>query len=371
MEKTLATSTMIIGKSRAARILSHAILIFMLFFLPELVMGIGNPRIADTGIIRWNVYAKSMVYIAVFYTDYYFIIGRTLIRPRRIWRFTGYNAILVAAAMAALFAISYSWLSYRAQFPRPWPVSHHVPIVVKALSFTVRDFVIIILTIGLSLAIRMGDMWLSLERRQQQLMASQRDDELHNLKSQLNPHFLFNTLNSIYALIDINPEQARGAVHRLSHLLRYVLYENPSTVSLDKEIDFIRNYVTLMEMRLGEVPVNATFPTADTSNIQVPPLLFIAIIENAFKYGNTGRHDQPITISISLSDNTIICHTHNHVSKDSINGKGGIGIANLRRRLNIIYGGNASLECKTDTAEGTYTADLTLPLNPSTNKKNA
>lgn len=334
-------------------------------------MGIGNPRIADTGIIRWNVYAKSMVYIAVFYTDYYFIIGRTLIRPRRIWRFTGYNAILVAAAMAALFAISYSWQSYRAQFPRPWPVSHHVPIVVKALSFTVRDFVIIILTIGLSLAIRMGDMWLSLERRQQQLMASQRDDELHNLKSQLNPHFLFNTLNSIYALIDINPEQARGAVHRLSHLLRYVLYENPSTVSLDKEIDFIRNYVTLMKMRLGEVPVNATFPAADSSNIQVPPLLFIAIIENAFKYGNTGRLDQPITISISLSDNTIICHTHNHVSKDSINGNGGIGIANLRRRLNIIYGGNASLECKTDTAEGTYTADLTLPLNPSTNKKNA
>ena len=123
--------------------------------------------------------------------------------------------------------------------------------------------------------------------------------ELQNLKSQLNPHFLFNTLNNIYSLIAFSPERAQEAVHDLSRLLRYVLYDSSQPmVPLEKELDFIRNYVELMRIRLPEHVKLTTDISAATPETLVAPLLFISLIENAFKHGVS--HNKPSFIDLKI-----------------------------------------------------------------------
>ena len=143
-----------------------------------------------------------------------------------------------------------------------------------------RDVVMLILVIGFATALRLGDKWLKLDRRRQDLVNMQREEELKNLKSQLNPHFLFNTLNSIYALIAISPTKAQEAVHELSRLLRYVLYDTSATVSLKQELAFIDNYVSLMKLRLSSaIRLNVTLDAGNNETLRVAPLLFITLIE--------------------------------------------------------------------------------------------
>lgn len=113
--------------------------------------------------------------------------------------------------------------------------------------------------------------------------------ELKNLKNQLNPHFLFNTLNNIYSLIAISPERAQSAVLELSKLLRYVLYENTQPyVPMEKELEFNHNYIELMRLRLARhVQVDVNIPTGLCRGYKIAPLLFITLIENAFKHGTS------------------------------------------------------------------------------------
>ena len=115
--------------------------------------------------------------------------------------------------------------------------------------------------------------------------------ELKNLKNQLNPHFLLNTLNNIYALIAFNSDKAQEAVQELSKLLRHVLYDNQQTfVPLEKELDFIRNYVALMRIRLPQqVEVSVNLEVDSGGALQIAPLIFISLIENAFKHGISPR----------------------------------------------------------------------------------
>lgn len=143
------------------------------------------------------------------------------------------------------------------------------------------------LTVALSVAIKMTGNWYRTEAEKQEIEKERTQAELKNLKSQLNPHFLFNTLNNIYALIQLNPPQAQYAVHSLSHLLRYVLYDNnQNLISLDKEFAFMKNYIELMSLRLSsdQVKLNIDIPD-DGRGYMVAPLLFITLIENAFKHG--------------------------------------------------------------------------------------
>lgn len=137
--------------------------------------------------------------------------------------------------------------------------------------------------------------------------------ELQNLKSQLNPHFLFNTLNNIYALVALNPQQAQYALHSLSQLLRYVLYDNnQQMMPLSKELAFIRSYVELMSLRLSkQVQLEVNLPE-DDRGYQVAPLLFIALIENAFKHGVSATEPSFIHISFALTGgDTLICTVEN------------------------------------------------------------
>lgn len=187
--------------------------------------------------------------------------------------------------------------------------------------------------------------------------------ELDRLKTQLNPHFIFNTLTSIYALIDFDRDQARRAVHQLSHLLRYVVYDISET-TLESDLQFTRNYISLMKLRLrpGDA-LDVRIDCGGCGNMPIAPMLFVTIIENAFKHGRFTDSTHPISISITARDGHVNCHTVNPYTPDqsSSDAPHGVGLLNLRRRLQLLYGGSATLTTEGDG--NLFVCDLNIDLN--------
>lgn len=356
--------TDILKRQNITTFLAHLLCISILFILPEVISNLSNP---GRPIKMW-VYMKTVVFIGDFYVTYYWIIEKSLDQPKRLLRFTAYTAATIIISLLLCFLI---W-RYKGHFGGKTPLNGYdhptlVMYLARAIGMLSRDLVMIILVIGFATALRLGDKWIKLDRRRQDLLSSQREEELKNLKSQLNPHFLFNTLNSIYALIAISPTKAQEAVHELSRLLRYVLYDTSATVSLKQELGFIDNYINLMKLRLNHsVKLNVSFDTDGDENIRVAPLIFITLIENVFKHG-IHTHDIPIDISVTAKDGVIRCTTSNGrlPSSDSEqpNPEGGIGLTNLRRRLDLIYGKNARLDIA--PGEDTYRVSLTIDTTAS------
>ncbi|MCM1519374.1 MAG: sensor histidine kinase [Lachnoclostridium sp.] len=338
--------------------LTHLIVISILFLLPEVLWSLARPWKP----VKPEFFIQALVYIAVFYIEYYAILRRIPSRPIQWWKFAGVNILLIAAILVTTYYIRLSIFGPGRAPKNP----DHVTRISGSILILSRDFVMIVLTIALAVALRLGEQWKQFEKRRSEVLAMAREEELNKLKSQLNPHFLFNTLNSIYALIAISPEKAQAAIHELSRMLRYVLYDSPSTVPLDQEIDFVRNYLELMRLRLNpKLPLEVTLDDGGYGSSPIAPLLFITLIENVFKHGNTSEPWEPVYISITASAGKVTCLTSNAIRPASASsGKsGGIGLANLRRRLQLIYGDRAELV--TTTADGRFSASLTIDLDTS------
>jgi Putative regulator of cell autolysis len=209
--------------------------------------------------------------------------------------------------------------------------------------FFVRDILSLIFTIGLSAAIRMSARWGQAEAARREAEKSRTEAELKNLRNQLNPHFLLNTLNNIYALIAFDSDKAQQAVQELSKLLRYVLYDNQQNyVPLCKEVDFIRNYIELMRIRLsGNVEVITQFDIQPDSRTEIAPLIFISLIENAFKHGISPTELSFIHILISENKEEIRCEIRNsyHPKTNTDKSGSGIGLEQVRKRLELSYPG--------------------------------
>ena len=168
--------------------------------------------------------------------------------------------------------------------------------------------------------------------------------ELLWLKNQLNPHFLFNTLNNISSLVQIDADKAQDAIAQLSDLMRYAMYETRrETVPIQGEIDFMRNYISLMKLRCNDkTEVNAAF-RVQGSKLEIAPLLFISLIENAFKHGISSSRPSKIDISLELLPDpahsvlVFSCANTNYPKDDADRSGSGIGLENTRRRLDLIY----------------------------------
>ena len=231
--------------------------------------------------------------------------------------------------------------------------------------------VVLILMLAANLGIKLYFRQRHDQRQLAELEHKNLEQQLEYLKYQLNPHFLMNTLNNIHALVDINPEQAKEAVIDLSKILRYVLYEsNQERVPMSKEREFMENYITLMRMRYGDKLSFSTSLLDDVTGITVPPLLFISFVENAFKHGVS--YQKPSFIAIEskrykdkLDHDRLLwtCRNSKHTKPETttIPRQGGVGMANIRQRLNLIYGSNYSLGFN-ETAD-TYEVMLDIPLD--------
>ena len=229
--------------------------------------------------------------------------------------------------------------------------------------------IVLILMFGANLGIksyfRSRDDRKRLEKFERENLAQQ----LEYLRYQINPHFFMNTLNNIHALVDINPEQAKDTILELSKMMRFVLYEgNKQGVPFSRELDFIRHYVALMQLRYtNKVKITLDLPQS-TSDRQIPPLILITFIENAFKHGISYQHPSFIEISVSEHDGAMQFSCRNSKGDTPLNppqgGKtGGVGLANIRKRLNLLYGHDYALRIKNDA--DTYSVELSLPFTAS------
>ena len=374
---------------RWVNVFIHLSTVFM-FFIPEILTNIDDNRPMPYGVI-----IKTLIYIFLFYINY-FTLNYFIDSKGGRWKFFGMNTLLLTVAAFIMYFSSHGYTDKKfdpvekppivyekaisfGETPPPPPhlekgVPEHRPprpphfedSITHVAARLSRDLLVAILVIVLAFAVRMTLRRFKEQKISADLIASQREIELENLKSQVNPHFLFNTLNAIYALIDINPSQAQKAIHELSGLMRYALYETSEMVTLKQEVTFLRNYITLMEMRMGKKHnLNVSLSCNEHCEYMIAPLLFIPIIENAFKYGNTGNPEHPINIDISVNNGVVKCHTFNHFIEKKRNEKkdSGIGITNLQRRLNLIYGKNASI--KTVCQDDTFEVELIVDLNES------
>lgn len=353
-------------RTRILRVVSHIIVLAIIFVLPELLISWGHrvPKI---------VYLHAFVYVAMFYLNYTILIDRLLFR-HRTWIFVAVNVSIVVAFFLLMVSMhDFFYPMHAAKLPHDAPTNHFLAsgFRMKIGGFVMRDSLMLVLSICLSVSLKLSEKWLHWTVIEKQIEAEKKEHELKNLKNQLNPHFLFNTLNNIYALIGISTDKAQRAVHELSQLLRYVLYDNEQReVPLERDMMFVKNYIELMRLRLtSKVTLTVKINENDGQGLNIAPLMFVSLVENAFKHGVSASEPSSIFIAIGVEDGVVHCHVENtctHRNPEADKSSGGIGITNLRRQLSIIYPGRHELT--TEMLGDKYAADLIINLK-ETNQK--
>jgi len=216
----------------------------------------------------------------------------------------------------------------------------------------------------LSTVLKFTTDWFLNERIQRDLENQRLTAELSFLKSQINPHFLFNSLNSIYSLAYQGSKTTPDAILKLSEIMRYMLYEcNDNEVSLKKELQYLQNYIDLQKIRFGENAYIDFKINGKVDGQQIVPLLLIAFIENAFKHGVANEPESAIRLLIDVDDSHLYFFIQNKKHNNNRDNLSGIGLINVKRRLDLLYPGRYKLNIADE--QNTYTCELTLTLKYS------
>ena len=221
--------------------------------------------------------------------------------------------------------------------------------------------IILLLMLGLNLGVKLYFQQRGDRKRLALLEKQNLAQQLEYLRYQINPHFLMNTLNNIHALVDIDAERAKEAIVDLSKIMRFVLYEGAKQqVPLSREIGFTQDYIRLMRMRLTDrVKVSVAILERIPDKL-IPPLILITFVENAFKHGVSYRQESFIDIAVGIDDGGLYFTCKNSKVPSGEDHHGGVGLQNVRRRLDLIYGDGYSLNI--DDQTDTYSVELILPL---------
>ena len=302
-----------------------------------------------------------MICPLVFYINYFYLIDRFLFHK---------NISLYILLNFVLFAICISVMVSIFGFTHPKNVTppglirdemFKATLLQKLVGVLLHQGISIVFFIALSVAIKMTYNSYVKDVTIKTYEMEKKEAELASLKSQLNPHFLFNSLNTIYVLAAIDADKTQYAVHHLSDMLRYVLYEsNNEALPLSKEINFIKSYTELMKIRYqGVVSIKEHYCT-DCQGIEIAPMMFIALVENAFKHGISTIEPSFVHINIDVKDRSIVCQVENsnHPRAVSDHTSSGIGLGNLKRRLDFLYEDRYSFI--TDIIENKYVAELII-----------
>ncbi len=359
------------------QILLHLVAWGILFFLPQylLRMNMGrNPFIAS------RLYLNTAVYGLLFYINYFWLIPRLFLKNKRFRYLIA--ALIVAVGCYFIMDVSadviFSRLDRNTQptteVRRPEnnngrnndrnnDRNNNGPKPPPTRQYHIYSYILNALLIsGFSIGLRVSNSLKENEEQRKELEKEKLNSELAFLKNQISPHFFFNTLNNIYSLISINTTDAQESVHKLSKLMRYLLYESEQgTTRLSNEIDFMNNYIDLMKLRLSDkVTLDVSFPS-DYQNINIPPLLFIPFIENAFKHGISYREKSYIKILMEADGNNILFNCKNscgRIAEENDQQHPGIGLDNVKKRLKLLFPGKHKLTIDKD--EHTFSVILKL-----------
>ncbi|HWB25549.1 MAG TPA: histidine kinase [Chitinophagaceae bacterium] len=358
---TLHTST---GKfiTIVAHVLIWVVFGIAIFFYHPLFSSIDIPlqAIAAQGV-------TLILLIAAFYLNATILVPRFLLKSHTVY----YFLVLIAVVIVIVLINDWVYLSFSSEQPldqvtqmaRP-PRLHNT----DHLSHLERPTIIITaLVLGIGTSITAIQKWQKDRQKREELEKEKVSSELSFLKAQINPHFFFNTMNNIYALTTVDAELAGKAIHQLSRMMRYLLYDTQSGhTMLSKEIAFVKDYISLMQLRLTDaVKLNICTPP-NVEDIPLAPMIFLPFVENAFKHGVRATQPSHIDISI-LQDNKLLDMTvKNSVIKDnsvSLDTSSGIGLVNTKRRLDLLYPGKYTLDINELNADNEYTVHLVLNLS--------
>ncbi|RYY89914.1 MAG: histidine kinase [Chitinophagaceae bacterium] len=201
-----------------------------------------------------------------------------------------------------------------------------------------------------------ADEWLAAKGRQAELLVRNREAELAFLRMQVNPHFLFNSLNNIYALSYKGSPKAPEAILKLAELMRYMLYEKKTLLPLSTEWEYVQHFIALQQLRY-DYPLTVDLQVeGDLAYWEVPPYLLIAFVENAFKHGDL--QGKALQLQLNANEQQLDFRLHNAVGRHQKDDSNGIGLQNLRRRLELLYPGQHQL--RAEEKSGNFTVHLTL-----------
>lgn len=324
--------------------------------LPFLLMNRSGFNVSWVNYLRHGS-AVPVSFIIIFYINYCWLIPHSLFNGK-MQQYLILNILLILCTAGAI----HLWQEYIFHAYRPVNMPKHPG--PPSWIFILRDIFTMVLTVGLAVAIRLSGRWIETETARREAEKSRTEAELKNLRNQLNPHFLLNTLNNIYALIAFDSDKAQAAVRELSRLLRHVLYDNQQDyVTIDKEIDFIRNYIELMRIRLAaNVEVETEININPNSRTEIAPLVFISLIENAFKHGISPTEPSFIHIAITEEADSICCDIINsyHPKNEDDKSGSGIGLEQVQKRLDLLYPGKYEWQKGVQKERAEYESKLTI-----------
>ena len=305
-----------------------------------------------------NIWTSTFMSMIVYYVNYGWLVDRMAFKKR----------ILPFVIINLLLFTSVSYLGEFIHFLTSPPHVNKKPNDNLRSFYNIyfyREYIIYAMVTGIAIAIKIGQRLSRSETERKRLETENLKSEITLLKYQIQPHFFFNTLNNIYALIGKSPAEGQQAIHRLSKMMRYILYENNTDhISLEKEIEFLKNYNLLMQLRLTPNTKTDIHYPDDIAGIEVPPLLFISLLENAYKHGVSNSEVSFIRNEMEICNNQLVFTVENSMhnqSKLEDLTQSGIGIKNMKKRLDIIYGVNYTLNLT--EKNGTFRAQLTIPTN--------
>ena len=225
----------------------------------------------------------------------------------------------------------------------------------------------IFLITGISTSVTLIQKWQSDKQLREALEKEKIGSELSFLKAQINPHFFFNTLNNIYALTHVDVENSRNALHKLSRMMRYLLYDTQAGITpLSKEVSFIVDYIELMKLRLNATTTVSFEGPLIGHDMQIAPMLFLPYVENAFKHGVSNLQPSVIEIVLTLENKVLELTVKNTIFDENVeiaDSYGGIGLTNTKRRLDLLYPERHTFSATKNDETNEFIVHLTLTLD--------
>lgn len=319
-------------------------------------------------VVRWGSYFNDYwyslksnlvefpIHIIIVYINIYWLIPKLILR-KRYWTY-----LFSLIAMLAMVYLLRTGLNYFLVTEEIWPEAESVGQFLQ-LNHIVAVVLGELYVIAFVSAIKLLIDWSIEKQRNEELAKLQLSTELKYLRTQIQPHFFFNTLNNLYALTLIKSDNAPQLVIKISDMMQYVLYEiNSTKADLLEEINYINNFVDIARLRFNESIEWETDITGDIEDVEVPPLLFLTFIENCFKHGLNDSDKVKVTMSFEIvnKDYLEFTLTNSFNPESNVTNIDGIGIANTKRRLNLLFANDYVLE--TRMKDNMYQLFLKIPI---------
>lgn len=304
----------------------------------------------------WDLFVNAVYQVQgmmlIAYVNYFFFLPRFL-KHKKLGQY-------LLEFLPVFGIMSYGFLKGKQYIIDGWTCTEHWVYSQRFAINVVVSALFLVVFVGM---LRFAQDWFNLEAKRREVENEKLMAELRFLKAQINPHFLFNTLNNLYYLAFTNSPNTTEVIAMLSQMMRYMIYDsNHSRVPLSKEIEYMENYISLEKLRLNE-PVKINFEVQGrVEGHEIVPLILITFLENAFKHGiSSNTKDAFIDVRINLNEKNCIYTVENSKLATKTEGQSGIGLQNVKRRLDLSYPNNHELTIK-DTPES-YWVELKLQLS--------